>query len=319
MLFWYMAGMSSEALRFGRVPGRTGPYAACLVASLTLSCGGDTGAPDPIEQGGNGAISATVDGAPWTSVARGDSASFVGPGRYTVSGSMGSSALTLSIANVPGPGTYPLGTGSGVSGGTAIYADGGGGWGTALSGDAGTLVLSTLSPRRITGSFSFLADAVSGSATGVRIITDGVFDLPLDNSGPVGEVADRSRGSLRARIGDVDYAAAGIATTGEPSTNFVAASSSTRHALQLTLADVMGPGTIDLAAGSPFVSVSVGSQSDGLPCCWSSTQAGATGSLDIETLTENRVAGTFQFTLMPSSGDATQPIVVTNGVFDLGF
>src|SRR5690606_1392769 len=113
----------------------------------------------------------------------------VAPGGYTFGGSYVnggvSQAISITLMNVPGPGTYPLGTGGGVAGGIAIYADNSGGWATPLNGRAGTITLTTLSDSRATGTLSFTAEANAGGATGSRTITNGRFDIPITTNGTI--------------------------------------------------------------------------------------------------------------------------------------
>jgi hypothetical protein len=57
---------------------------------------------------------------------------------------------------------------------------------------------------------------------------------------------------------------------------------------------------------------------DASSCCWGGN-AGDTGTIVITSLTPARVKGTFSGTLQPPTGKpATTPLVITDGVFDLG-
>jgi len=115
--------------------------ARCIATLVSLllatACGGGdgpTGPPPP--PGGSANFTASVNGQAWASAANLTNVTAVPSGTYLISRSVlaGTSAraITLTLMNIPGPGTYPLGTGAGVSGGTAINAESAGGWGTPL-------------------------------------------------------------------------------------------------------------------------------------------------------------------------------------------
>ncbi|TVP44068.1 MAG: hypothetical protein EA350_12280 [Gemmatimonadales bacterium] len=272
---------------------------------------------------------ATIEGTSWQSGAGAltSPVQTAGPGGYTITGSSqpGASARTifLWLMNIPGPGTYPLGTGGNVSGGSAIVSDATGGWGTPLSGAAGSISITTLTDSRFVATFFFTAEASSGSATGTRTVTAGSVDLPISIVAPPGPVANRSRNRVQATLNGQAWNAATVATSGAASI-FVVAASNTRHSMTIALGDVAGPGTYPLGGSGPRVlNVAVrgpdGAATSEPTCCWNTNTPGATGSVVVQSSASGRLVGTFSFTIPPQAGSgATAPLVITNGVFDLG-
>lgn len=54
-------------------------------------------------------------------------------------------------------------------------------------------------------------------------------------------------------------------------------------------------------------------------CCWGLNAGGDVITVNVTSITPDRVQGTFSGTLQPHVGQpATTPLVVTNGVFDVG-
>jgi len=300
------------------------PFLGLLLITACSGGDGPTG-PNPPPPGGNASFTASVDGQGWTSAAALTNVTAAQSGTYIISGSVltGAStrAITLNLMNIPGPGTYPLGTGAGVSGGSAIYAESAGGWGTPLSGEAGSITVTTLTATRIAGTFSFTAAASAGGATGTRTVTNGAFDLQI-NSGTTTPVPEKNRMVLRATIGGQSYNASTLVSTGSPSTIFVFGGNNTRHSINIGMANIPGPGTYTLGGGvlsSVQVGAPPGEPVTGPLCCWNGTFAGSSGSVTVTSITATRMTGTFTFTLQPGgAGAATAPLTVTNGTFDVG-
>jgi len=295
---------------------------------VTTACGGsdeptDPNSPNPPPPGGSANFTASVDGQAWASAANLTNVTAAQSGTYIISGSVlaGASvrALTLTLMNIPATGTYPLGTGAGVSGGTAIYAESAGGWLTPLSGEAGTITITTLSATRIAGTFSFAATATSGGATGTRTVTNGAFDLAI-TSGTTTPVPEKSRMVLKATIGGQPYNASTIVSNGSLSNFFGFGGSNTRHSINITLSNIAGPGTYALGGGAAVqVSAPPGEPVTGPLCCWNGTFSGSTGSVTVTAITATRMTGTFNFVLQPGGlGAATAPLTITNGTFDVG-
>lgn len=299
-----------------------------FVFALLFSCGGGSDGPaGPGDGNGNGngndgGLQATVDGDTWTSSANLTFASYQGPGTYNITGSTLSKQVARSVSlllfNIPGIGTYPLGTGTGVSGGSCGFVEGTEAWNTSLSGEAGSITLTTLTETRIAGVFEFVADkGVSGGATGARSVTDGVFDLTMGNGGPVGNVPNSEINTVSATLGDDFSNASTIVSTGDPSTTFVLAGSNTNHSFSMTLTEVLGPGTYDLDADLLRASLRVTEETGSETVAWSNVLGGAEGTIVVTSLTEDRIAGSFSGTLPVVGDSAVEPLVVSNGIFDV--
>lgn len=294
---------------------------------LLVACGGGspTGPSGPPSLPGGGSATATVDGQALGGFTLAN-ATHAFSGGYTISltqtqGTVGRS-ITLSLMNIPGPGTYPLGTGAGVSGGTGIYVDAGAGWTTPLSGEAGTITLTTLTDTRIVGSFAFTADQVTGGATGSRAITGGSFDLPMTTTGTFAPVPEGNRNVIRATLGGASYNASTIIAAQASNNALVIAGNNTRYSIAMTIVPLTATGSYPLGqpglASSIVISAPPGASTTGPLCCWSSAVGGATGSVVVTSLTATRVQGTFTFTLPASGGGATSALVATGGSFDIG-
>ena len=310
--------MSSPATRIG-----------VLALLFTLACGGGNGPtnpgptpppPPPPPPGGSANFTASIEGQAWASVASATVAVAAASGTYTISGGTAQGqGISITLLNIPGPGTYPLGTGVGVSGGTAIYADPTGGWGTPLSGAAGTITITALTAARIAGTFSFTAAASAGGATGTRTVSNGAFDLAI-TSGTTTPVPESGRNLLRGTLNGTSYNASTIVRIGTLATLLTFGGSNTQHSINITLQNVNATGTYAVGPGNPVlatVGAPPGAPVTGPLCCWNSN-AGGTGSLVVTSLTATRIAGTFTFTLPTAgSGAATAPMVVTNGSFDI--
>lgn len=287
------------------------------LAALAAGCGSDSGTgPTP----GSGPMSATIDGQAWVAdenLATGMAVPGV-PGAFIVQGSRvlsGSDALTLQISvyNAAGPGTYPLGVGPTVTGGTAIVATAAAGWGTPLSGAAGSLVISALTPTRIAGTFEYTADASVGSATGTRTITSGQFDLPLGNAAdPLPALPGNAGGFFRADVGGTSYNASTVAAN-TISSNLIVTSTNDERNVGLVLQSVTAPGDYALTSTPPSRTMSV--IEFGSSAQWGAGPA-MTGTVTVTSLTGQRAIGSFTATLEPVAG-ASSPLTIS-GTFDVG-
>lgn len=297
---------------------------ALVLVAVAVACGGDSPAGPGGGLGGGTGLTARVDGGTFTADA-GALANHSFTGGYVISSASSASGgrgITILLSNIPGPGTYPLGTGAGVAGGTAIYVAAGAGWSTPLSGEAGTIVLTTVSDTRIAGTFSFTADGSTGGATGTRSITNGSFDLPVTTTGSPGTVLARNMNVVKGTFGGQSYNASTIAT-GFSSGSIIVSAINTKYAFSFSLSNATGPGTFSV--GGSVLSVAqvgapVGASSTGPLCCWSSLSAGSTGSVTLTALTPTSATGTFSFTLQPSApGGATAPMTIANGTFSIAW
>ncbi len=287
------------------------------LAALAAGCGSDSGTgPTP----GSGPMSATIDGQAWVAdenLATGMAVPGV-PGAFIVQGSRvlsGSDALSLQISvyNAAGPGTYPLGAGPSVTGGIATVATAGAGWTTPLSGAAGSMVITALTPTRIAGTFEYTADAAVGSATGTRSITSGQFDLLLGNAAdPLPALPGNAGGFFRADVGGAPYNASTVAAN-TISSNLIVTSTTDARNVGIVLQSVTAPGDYTLTSSPPSRTMSVIELG-------SSVQWGAgpamTGTVSVTSLTSQRAIGSFTATLAPVAGTAST--LTISGTFDVG-
>ncbi len=305
--------------RMGRIPAVA---LAVALAGPLMSCGGS----DATGPGGEGThfIKATIDGAAWNSDAGAESfgVSITLPGLYSITGTKlgGGYIMVLSLYNIGGTGTYPMGVGNLVAGGSAIVSDAGGGWATPQSGAAGTLTITALTDSRIAGTFTFTAEALTGTATGTKSVTGGSFDLEVKPTGAVGALPDYAGSSVTATIGGTPFTAA--AATGQLTSGFdilVVTGSNTTRSLTISLTDVSAPGTYALSGTAPTRTMGVTGVTSPLTSTWSSNGAGGSGSVTVTSITATRIKGTFAATLGPAPGTSTPgTLAITSGAFDIG-
>jgi hypothetical protein len=303
---------------------RTTPLTATALVWLALGCGGGgTTEPDPEDS----LFTATVDGVAWSAdpalVALG--VPQVLPGLYTITGIRSSGAnpytIVINLANIRGPGTYPLGVTPQVPGGSAQISNLTGGWTTQLSGAAGTINITTLTATRIVATFSFNATALTGTASGTKVVTGGSFDLKINPTGTIGPVPDNAGSTVKATLGGVAWNAAAV--SGNITVAFtpilVVAANNTERALSITLTDVPAPGTYALSSTSPVRQIGVTGVTASTSTMWSSLGPGSSGSVTITSITATRIQGTFSATLGPAPGSTTTgTLTVTGGTFDIG-
>ncbi|HZJ56051.1 MAG TPA: DUF6252 family protein, partial [Myxococcaceae bacterium] len=173
-------------------------------AVLWTACGGGENNP-----GGGGAMTASIDGQAFSSsqLASASAASSSMVSVYTIIGARllsGTTAqsISLSLYNIAGPGTYPLGVNSTNFGGIGTVAEGATAWTTPLSGAAGTVNITSLTPTRIAGTFSFnAAEVVNPSST--KSVTNGAFDMPV--TGTPGTVQPYQGSSMKATLGGTSW------------------------------------------------------------------------------------------------------------------
>ncbi|MCL4865550.1 MAG: hypothetical protein KJZ47_06620 [Gemmatimonadales bacterium] len=301
---------------------------------LAMACGG--GGNTGPSGGGAGTMSASIDGAAWVAEAQ-----FLQPitqqqkqGHIPLYGAKflsttSSQGIQLNLVGIPGPGTYPLGTSGGVSGGIASVFEGTSIWQTPLSGAAGSVTVSVLTPTRAAGTFQFTAAGIS--ASGTRTVTNGKFDFPIQAPANLPPMAQSDTGSMTATLGGSPWFGAsgggGAPSAGTLLAIFINESST----IAVQVAPYTGPGTYTIGGSTAnlgnAIRVTQGTKA-GLPCCWGGkTQlvGGQVVSLDAGTITitsasASRIRGTFSGTLAPGlTGTATTSLVITNGSFSYGF
>lgn len=294
-----------------RTLGRRGRLLVLLGA--VVACGGD--GPGANNGNGTGNFTATIDGAPWSGA---NSAAIAAAGGiFVMTGvQIGSgTALTMTLYNVGAPGTFPLGVGGAVPGGIASVVVGATSWSTPLSGDAGSVIVTAVSPTRIAGTFSFTAPPVPGQSGTTRTVTQGRFDLPV--TGPATLVVPENAGSkVTGTLAGTAFNAATVATVTSPqSGTFTFAGSNTGYTLNVILSAYTGVGTYTLGTGA---SRTVGVTRPQAPIAsWGGTNATTTGTLIVTSATSARVKGSITATLQPSPGFTGSPVTVSVA-FDIG-
>ncbi len=148
---------------------------ALAIASLviTMACGDSTGntgcaANDPLT------VAATINGEAYCGQV--DNA-FTSSGNLNVASSNEASTLSLNFGVGATIGTKTIAPGSSLSfqvqtGAGAIWIASG-----SVSGSSGTLTIITLTGTGATGTFSFVAQPISGGATSTRSVANGSFSV----------------------------------------------------------------------------------------------------------------------------------------------
>lgn len=294
--------------------------AMAVVCALSACQSSDTTGPG--NNGGNGTskFKAVIDGAAWNSNAGVETTGVpvTLPGLYVLTGTQlgGAAAYTvvLNLYNIGGPGTYALGVGPNVPGGTAQVSNISGGWVTAQSGADGEVFITALTDTRITGSFQFTANALTGSATGTKAVTLGTFDVPVHWTGPVVALPANKGSKVTALVGQTSWNAAFVSSQ-LASSIFTMSSTNSSGGIGISLTGVTGPGFYPL---SPSNVLSFSKSPNPLANTWNSTGAGSSGSVTIASVTASRIQGTFTGTLGPAPSTTTTGTVTVNGTFDLG-
>lgn len=285
-------------------------YVTSLV--LVAACGGG-GGPGNNNNAGN--MSASIDGAGWSATSATSSAN--AGGIFTITGvQVGSgTSVTMTLYSIGAPGTFPLGVGSTVAGGLASVVSGTSGWSTPLSGDAGSVTVTSVSPTRIVGSFTFTAAAVTPpGSTGNRVVTQGRFDVPVTGPATLA-VPDNAGGKVSGTFAGVSFNASSVASVSAPASGVLTfAGANTGQTLSVIVSGYTGVGTYALGGG---VSRSIRLTNTIAPAgTWGGTNATTTGTVTVTSVTTTRIKGTFTATLQPVVGGGSA--VAVSGTFDLG-
>ena len=146
-----------------------------LTLSFSAACGGGSKSTG-VQIGGvtNGTFRATLDGAVWspigTVIVQRPTATSIG--MFAVSTTY---AMTIVVLNVSGPGTTSLDASVSNGSHASVSKVGTPGWNTGNTGGTGSVVITTLTPSHVVGTFSF--DAPSSGAGAAIHVTSGTFDL----------------------------------------------------------------------------------------------------------------------------------------------
>jgi hypothetical protein len=224
--------------------------------------------------------------------------------------------VTLTLGFIAGPGTYPIGINAATTpGATGIVIIASGStpntWITSLTGAAGTLTITSLTSTRIAGTFSFTADAETGtSTTGTETVSNGVFDVALP-SGFTAVPAANHGSTTTANLGGAPYTAATVVGTGSTGAFSIAGltTAKTVNLVSVALADTVGT----YALGNSGIRVTVLDLAS--THSWGGV-TGDTGTVVISSLANGRAVGTFSGILVRALS-ATDTLTVTNGTFDV--
>lgn len=293
-------------------------------AVLWVACGSSGGGNNNGGGGGGGgggaALTASINGQGFSAdlFAGASATSSSAVSVYAITGAHGVSganvqSLLITLYNIAGPGTYPLGVNVSNFGGIGGWTEGSTSFTTPLSGNAGTVIITSLTSSRIAGTFSFTAnDPLNPSSS--RTVSNGAFDLAV--TGTAGTVQPYQGSTMKATLGTAAWNAATIVVgaktggvygfIGSSTTSGAAAGTST---VNVTLTGVTGPGTYALGPGKSSITVSMGSSA------YSSSLSGSSGSVVVTSLDANRLKGTFSATLGSGGGS---PLTVSGGTFDIG-
>jgi hypothetical protein len=180
---------------------------------------------------------------------------------------------------------------------------------------SGTLVITEISASRIKGTFAFAALPVAlGGATGLRNVTEGVFDLPL--AGPYTPPGDHEGSSIVYDTSGVQAVVAATVIGSYHDTTLTFSAITSRAVILLSLKGVHGAGDYALSTTTPMKTLSFGVL--GPPVASWGVDAADAGTVHITSLTATRIKGTLTATLQPGIGTvAAAPLVVTC-TFDLG-
>lgn len=286
---------------------------ALLLASVNCGGGSQTGPGTPAA---TSRFRATIDGAAWSSTA---STASAGPGGlFTLIGSqVGASvtSVTLSLYYIGAPGTYPLGVSGNVVGGIGTVVTAPATWLTPLSGAAGTVTITAVSPTRIAGTFSFNAAPQTGSGAG-RVISAGEFDLPV--SGPATLVVPDGAGSkITGTIAGNSFNAATMSSVSPPTAGTLTlAGANTSYTVSMIVSGYTGVGTYALGSG---VTRTLQVSSAGTPQrIWGGAGGTNAGTVVVTSATTTRIKGTFTATLGPSLTNPNEAPISVSGTFELG-
>lgn len=293
------------------------PFALLAV----IACGGST-PTDPNNNNGSGTnrLSATIDGAAWSAasaaiVASGNMSQI--PGGLLFQGStitQPARALVINLARISGPGTYPLGVNTGTNaGGTLTMTLGTASWWTPLSGDAGSVTITSMANGRMQGTFTADLVRLAGSGGADQVtITNGQFNVPINPGYAVPAADDRGSTATITIDGQTTKGATIVGLGGGTSLIGISAAN-LDWTVSVTAGPVDGPGTLPLSAFTvPIRKVMIIPTGGGL--AWGGTQADV-GTFTVTSVTATRLAGSWTATLA-AVGHGGGPRTVT-GTFDV--
>jgi len=267
-------------------------------------------------------MTAGVNGQSWTSSDFARQAQVGNFGLISLQGSQNGTTIILSLYNIDQIGAYDLGMGGTNVGGSAQISDlTGKAWSTPLSGAAGTVTITTLTPTRIAGTFSFDADAFFGGATGTKTVTQGQFDMILASGNNTWPLPDESGNRLDGMIDGSLWKASTVVIQISGSAIVIAANN-TSYSIGMSTTQFAGVGSYPIGTqpGNAVVNMlgPAANPTGPVNCCWG-TIVGDVGTLTITSLTATRIQGTLTATLAPvASSAATGNLDISNLTVDIG-
>ena len=247
-------------------------------------------------------------------------------GILSIGGTDSSRSTTLGFALTPTPagtGTYTLGPLNPANAQMQVGSPAAG-WQAGVGIGSGTITLTTLTNTTAAGTFSFTLAAVPGSgATGTKSITEGSFNVTFTSVPPPSPTP--SSGSTFTVAIDGTAWSSSLSRRATMTNNILTITGQDTNFRVITLAVPISAGllippsspvtvTLDFTAGvRGTVTMVQGAQN------WDNGRAGATGSFTVTSISQTRVTGTFNVTLIGNPANAT-PVpnaVLTNGQFDM--
>ena len=309
---------------------------SAVIIALLVACGGgnNSGNTNPVETTGpsatsqgattaaatssSGAMSAKIDRKVWTAT-RVTTASFA-HGSLTIVGSDGSNpAQTISFEiEASSPGTYQLNQPEEASSFISMTA-GTASWQASYVAGKGIINISTLSATGASGSFSLtLIPSPNSSATGTKIVTDGVFNIKFPASGrPSTSKTVAAGGTITAEVNGQAFTGKVVTASFKDRYLTLTASDSQANVIDIEIGAVSGSGAYSLAShnsssSSAYFKFSAGDT-------WGTVLPGGTGTAVINSMDSGRVMGTFSFDGPDETGAQAGMIHVINGKFDVTF
>jgi hypothetical protein len=247
-------------------------------------------------------------------------------GILSVGGTDTARSTTLGFALTPTPtgtGTYTMGP-LNPANAQLLVGSPAAGWQAGVGIGSGTITVTTLTATGAAGTFSFTLNAVPGSgATGTRSVTEGSFNVTFTSA--AAPTPTPSGGSTFTVSIDGAPWSSSLSRRATMTNNILTITGQDTNFRVITLAVPISSGLMIPPSGPATVTLDFTSGTRGTVTMvqgaqnWDNGRSGATGSFTVTSISQNRVTGTFNVTLINSPSNAT-PVpnaVLTNGQFDM--
>lgn len=288
------------------------------VLPILLSCAvgcSDEPRPTEILDSPTPKFSAVIDGTPWQVLAGNIVATAAPSGMFTVrafdSTRTPAREFTLSLYNISKPGSYPIGMTASTVGGSVDIREGNAFWHTLPTGKSGTLVVTELSPTRLTGTFDFTF-AVNGDPNS-RTVTAGKFDVPITTSAPI-VVPDSNGGFVSGTMGGVPWRAAITEAILYTDGTLTLEAGNFTHLMQIGIFKFTWAGTYPIGGPAGLAGTEVHTQRDD----WGAYPDRSAGTLVMTSNSASRITGTVNVTVLPGPGSLPAGPLTFVGTFDVG-